>query len=866
MEDIIRSINVPDQQLQHNALQKLLDIAVQTEIIAVKQIIGMKDLLTDLFYSSAIFEENKPFLSDILSMVHILHDPITALRYRLGGNVIPLSVFGHQYIKKLLYAIYKEETSDEKVFNLIKEGIEFLISHNCECDAVDILIALGLERAIPFFPSDRVEAYILELRFYMDIESILVEYYMRQKNWVKMCIIMIKNRMKEMSIYENMDNVRMRKHDIAIDFWEEVKRVMTVCCEEEYFQILFVLGRCLIRLEEGLFDEIVALRGYSTTLKAKSLKVINRNYYPTINNLLHKDLELTDPFKIERFLKITIEKESYIKYAASIAIGNSFVHYGFLRDNFFFELKGIDLRTYSDTECVDLIPVIASLGLIKKNKIISPDDSDKKEKTAMDMYEDIIESFAFSESFSYKKSAALLAYSLMYNNYDSEHSLLALLIENLGSPCNYMKISSLLGIETLYAGSELEIILESLEPFLYSDNIETTAMTCFVLGSVFFGTMNKTLIDLFMGCIIERRSECDNYFFPLMLLGLSMLFLDCEEKVEPYSEDLREVGCDLLAKGFAYLGNGRCDVIETLIERLVEIDEEPEVTDNSIASKFENTNENVEASKDISENVDNKFVKMTIEEKKLFKSITYFSIALITLNDLHTRHLAKKIFIDNLPRDITNTIPLCLALLFPSEPDPEIIDAFSRSINSDNPITTILALAIIGAGTNNSQIVQMIEQQFPFHGKNVKILSLLRIALGIVALGKGTLSLTFFVYDKSILLKQNLIGMLGLFFLFINDNPPVLGKHSYLWFLLEQSIQNKHLFLLDKDLNIIRSNVRVGRPVPTAGVAGKPIGISGVVSHVSPVILGCDERAVIDDMSYCGFPEEIVVCKNVTNE
>lgn len=875
MEEILTSLHTTDPKVQNNALQAILTLSTQTDLTTLKQLIGMKESLTDLFYASDIFDDNKPLLSDILSVIYILYDPITALRYRLSGNLTPLSMFGHQYIKKLLNAIYKEETKDEKVFNLVKEGIEFLISHNCECDAVDILISLGLERAIPFFPSERVEAYILELRYYMEIESILVEYYLKQGNHVKMIIVMVKNRMKEMQIAEDLDNVRLNRPGVAIDFWEELKRVMSVCSEEEYLQILFILGRCLIRLEEGLFDEIITLRGKSTTLKSKSLKVINRNFYPIVNLNLHKDLELTEPFKIARFLKVNIDKDAYNKYAAAIAIGNSFVHYGFLRDDLLFESKGIDLSVLCENDKVELIPVIASLGLIKKNKPVAQDESGQEKATSMDLYEDLIESFAFSETFSYRKSASLLAYSLMYNTYDSEHSLLALLIENLGSPCRYMKISSLLGIETLYCGSELSLVLESLEPLLYSESVETTAMTCFVLGSVFFGSMNKTLIDLFMGAMVERRLEYDNPFYPLMLLGLGMLFLDCEEKVEAYIDDLKEVGADLLAKGFAYLGCGRCDVIETLIEKLVEFDEEPEVVEPEIivlneGTQPELTNEQAEGAEGEeaknalkTEEVED---KETEEEKRLFKGVAYLSIALLTLNDVHTRHLAKKIFIDNLARDQTNTIPLCLALLFPSEPDPEIIDALSRSINNENPTSTIIALAVIGAGTNNTQIVQMIEQQFSYHSKNTKMVSLLKIALGIIACGKGTLSLSFSVYDKSILLKQNLIGMLGLFFLFIHENSPVLGKHSYLWYLLEQSVLNKQLYLVDRDLNMVKGNIRVGRPVSTAGVAGRPVGISGVVSHVSPVILGCDERAVIDEIEYYGYPEDVVVCKDNIEE
>jgi len=248
------------------------------------------------------------------------------------------------------------------------------------------------------------------------------------------------------------------------------------------------------------------------------------------------------------------------------------------------------------------------------------------------------------------------------------------------------------------------------------------------------------------------------------------------------------------------------------------------------------------------------------------KSLLLFSIALLSLSDNHTRNIAKKMFINHSSKDKNNIIPLCLALLYSSEPDVEIIDCLSRSINSKEPINSILALGIVGAGTNNTRIGNLLEGQYFFNSKNTRVSSMLKVAQGLLYLGKGTLTLSPLFYDKTILNKKSFIGMVGLLSLFISEPSPVLGKHQFLFYLLEQCINNKFVMTLNSELDQEIITVRVGRPIMTVGMAGKPKGITAVVTHDSPVIVQSDEKGAIyeeEGWKYKGFVEDVVIIDKI---
>lgn len=857
METIISSLHNPNQELHLAALKSLLEISQRNDTTSLKLLIDNKDVLTDIYNTNIVNDENKKVLADILSTVYILTDPRLSLTYRLIGNVTEIGSFGHQYIKKILGTIVESATNDlnadESLFSLLLCSLKFLFEHNCECDAIDFMVELGIEHFIPYLidHSERVEVYLSELCYYIGIEYVLFDMYRRKKDWVKLVIILLRGSKKEKKkgkynltdviktidyeedIEISYNNINKIYRYVSGNFMEDLYFILCKCNVDEYIQILFILSRVNVYIDENFIKAILNVRNdQENNLTEITYKIMNGAYLSEINSFLHKDLQLTEPFPIEKFLKgiPKIDKDVTLKYFTSISISNGFVHRGYTKDSLFFTKESeyyADLNIICETDKLEIMAVLASIGMIKKNK--------NKNHPDYATYDALLESYMFSSGFSYRKSGALLAHAFQLNTYDDDHSLFALLAENLSASCRFMKSASLLGIENLYCGSNCQLVKETLIPILYSESIETVGLTCFTLGSCFYGTMDDELINVLMTIIIEKKTDIDSPFYLFILLGFSLLFLGCGEKVNVSEEFIEENNLGSILKGLAYLGTGRSDIIEELVDDFVYLDDR----------KDEKT-------------------PTELVHDNIIKGLILLSITLISLNDTHTRTIAKNLLSEQITRDKSNIIPLCLSLLYASEPDVEIVDAFSRSINGSQPINTILGLGIVGAGTNNTRIQNLLETQYAYHAKNTKISSMLKIAQGLVCLGKGTLSLSPLAYDKTVILKRPLIGLLGLVTMFIYDNYPLLSKHSLLFYLLEQSIGNKFVVTLNQNLEYENVNVRVGRPVQTVGMAGKPKGLSGIVMHESPVIIQCDEKGdIYEDEGYKfnGFVEDVLVVK-----
>ncbi|KAM0675133.1 26S proteasome non-ATPase regulatory subunit 2 [Gurleya vavrai] len=937
METIIQTLHQPDKNLHEPALQNLLSLTKKTDITTLKLLNDHRTVLTDLYNSDTLSQENKKTLSDILSLIYVLTDPNISLTYRLLGNTVPLGNFGHQYIKKLLSIIIteKKEKSNE-IIELIIDGIKFLFSHNCEVDGIDFLLELNMQDILPFFVDDhnfeRVETYVSECLFYeRKMENVLLSIYRRRKDYVKLVILLFRIGKEKLQSFIRMEDVSFGDCNSKLDFESynkgeifgyEMKKnlketlffILRTCEWNQFLQIIFILGRINYFFKEKNFLEILNFREESKDLenfdeKIKLVKsIINNKFLPTVNRFLHKDLQIISPFSIEKFIKgiPKLENEVTLRFFSPLCVANALVHCGFGYDSLLFTQDSeynVDLNTISENDKLELISIYGSLGLIRKNKVIQyqVQNEENKNTEAMEefnahygIYDELLEENAFSNSHSYKKSGALLALALQQNFDDSEHSLFALLSENLNTNCRYMKISSLLGLQYLYCGTNYQMSKNAVIPLIYSESVETCAMACFTLGSIFHGSGDSDLLNYFMTAYIEKKNDSDSPFFLLIVLGMALLFMNNEEIKDENYEFFRDNGIDSLIRGFVYLGKGRTDVIEDMINEYICIDDDDVEKHEDLKTITENQNKPVNegaSRKDVNveelKNEDNEQERNDLLEESLeleeenegkhehvfeldpiaiknIKAMNLIAISLISLNDTHTRNIVKKLLINQFLKDKNQIIPMCLSFLYASEPDVEIIDLLSRGVNYNTPVTSIFGLGLIGAGSNNTRIQNILEQQYQYQQKNSRCNSALKISQGLINLGKGTLTLSPLMFDKTLINKKCIIGLLALTVLSNNDTYPVFSKHGYLIMLLNQCIGNKFVVTINNELKEENITVRVGRPVQTVGMAGKPKGISAIVTHDSPIIVQSDEKAALyeeEGFNYEGFVEDIVVVK-----
>merc|ERR1719329_1492241 len=100
--------------------------------------------------------------------------------------------------------------------------------------------------------------------------------------------------------------------------------------------------------------------------------------------------------------------------------------------------------------------------------------------------------------------------------------------------------------------------------------------------------------------------------------------------------------------------------------------------------------------------------------------------------------------------NLRRALPLSLGLLSISNPQLPIMDSLSKLSHDQDQIVSqnaVFALGLIGAGTNNSRIAQMLRQLGGYYAKEPNHLFLVRIAQGLLHMGKGLMSLGPFSSD-----------------------------------------------------------------------------------------------------------------------
>jgi 26S proteasome regulatory subunit N1 len=99
-----------------------------------------------------------------------------------------------------------------------------------------------------------------------------------------------------------------------------------------------------------------------------------------------------------------------------------------------------------------------------------------------------------------------------------------------------------------------------------------------------------------------------------------------------------------------------------------------------------------------------------------------------------------------------------------SNPLIHVVDTLSR-LSHDNDkdvsLNACLALGLVGAGTNNARLAQMLRQLATYYAKEPSHIILVRVAQGLLHAGKGTLSLRPYHTDRFLLSPVALSGLLA---------------------------------------------------------------------------------------------------------
>jgi 26S proteasome regulatory subunit N1 len=220
---------------------------------------------------------------------------------------------------------------------------------------------------------------------------------------------------------------------------------------------------------------------------------------------------------------------------------------------------------------------------------------------------------------------------------------------------------------------------------------------------------------------------------------------------------------------------------------------------------------------------------------------------------------------------LRRAVPLALGLLHISNPKVTVIDTLSKlSHDADRDVAygAIFAMGLIGAGTNNARIAGLLRQLAAYYAKDSNSLFMVRIAQGMIYMGKGLLTLNPLFSDRLLLDSVSLGSMVVVIHAVLHLKDTILKSSHYLLFHLVPAMHPRWLITLDEDMKEIKVPVRVGAAVDVTGLAGRPKQITGFQTRTTPVLLNHGDRAELatdDYIAVTSILEDIVILKKNPN-
>jgi len=590
-----------------------------------------------------------------------------------------------------------------------------------------------------------------------------------------------------------------------LDDKEELKNIFNSTTDEaEKKQLALMMARQGILLEDEADGE------YSDILRNQNLS----EYFLALG----QDLDIMEPKTPEDIYKSSTDTNRTFSANVDSARANlastfvnAFVNAGFGRD----KLVSTDDGTkwmYKNKEH-GMMSAAASLGMVLMWDV-------EGSLTQIDKYTQVAED--------YIKAGALLAVGIV--NAGVRHSVdpAMWLGDTVDNKNPHIRIGSILGLGMAYNGSAREDITAQIAPVLEDGNasMEVLGTAALALGMINVGTGNGDITGALLTLLMEKDAaslSVTNARY--VALGLGLLYLGKQEMADVTLETLKTLThpigqyAHVTVEACAYAGSGNVLKIQSFL--------------NACADH--------------------------LQENNGFQGAAAFGIALVAMGEDIGTEMAGRAF-DHLLQYgepvIRRAVPLALGLLNLSNPKPQVMDLLSKlSHDSDEEVSygAIFALGLIGAGTNNSRVANMLKALASYYYKEANHLFVVRIAQGLVFLGKGTLSLTPYHSDKLIMSPTAMAGLLIVFHTCLDFKGLILKNAHYMLYCLASAMYPRMLMTFDENLRPLPVSVRVGQAVDTVGQAGKPKTITGFQTHNTPVLLGHGDRAELatDDYLPC---------------
>jgi 26S proteasome regulatory subunit N1 len=570
---------------------------------------------------------------------------------------------------------------------------------------------------------------------------------------------------------------------------------------------------------------------------------MNNTRLPDYYKALGKELNILDPKTPDDIYKTHLESSrtagltntDSARHNLASAFVNAFVNTGYGNDKLMLINEAKNSWVWKTKED-GMLSTSASLGLLLLWDV----------ETGLDK----IDSYTMVDD-NTVKAGAMLATGISNSGVRTDADpALALLgdEDNISSKNREIRLASIMGLGLAYAGSKEEL-LEILLPIVSDTSLDMqlSAMAALSLGMIFVGSANGEVTDALMNTLLDedRSKQLKDKWTRFMALGLALLFFGQQEEVDVILETLKALdhpaakSASVLTEVCAWAGTGAVLKIQQLLH------------------------------------ICNEHIEDESEEKKgdeLLQSYAVIGLSLVAMGedvgqDMILRTLGHLMHYGE--ANIRKAVPLALGLISPSNPQMKVYDTLSRySHDNDNDvaINAIFAMGLCGAGTNNARLAQLLRQLASYYHRDPNALFMVRIAQGLLHMGKGTLTVSPFHTDRQVLSRVAAAGLLTVLVSLIDAKSFIVGDSHYLLYYLATAMAPRFLITLDEDLQPLTVNVRVGQAVDIVGQAGRPKTITGWQTQSTPVLLAHGERAELEDEKYLSLTnvlEGVVILRKV---
>ncbi|KAH7907570.1 26S proteasome regulatory complex non-ATPase subcomplex Rpn1 subunit [Hygrophoropsis aurantiaca] len=876
LEMLVERLSEPNTELYRPALETLRTL-IRTSTSSMTSVPKPLKFLRPHYpalqklYDAWSASEDKSLFADILSVLAMTYsdtEPRGTLRYRLlsasllppASNIPEPGSWGHEYVRHLAAELGEEyvlrNEGDEDVVPspageakatpvklpgtvddlkaLAIECTTFFLRHNAEHDAVDLLFELEMVNRIAELVDAATYARVCA---YMDrcVGLLVAPDDVAFLRTIHAIYLRFSKFPEALSVAIRLNDPELIRQDFNASGNPTMRR-----------QLAFLLARAQVPLEwlQPIASEDADAE---EELPADIVECLSNIRLSTHFREFGKEVGVADPKSLEDVYKSHLEGSrtgatANVDSARANLAGtfvNAFVNAGFGNDKLMVEAEEGSSWVYKNKDH-GMMSATASLGL----SLLWDTDIGLSH----------VDKYTYSSE-EYIKAGALLATGLLNTGVrteaDAAIALLGEYVENKSVP---LKTSAIVGLGVAYAGSHREDLLAMLLPAVADDGVsmEIAALSALTLGFVFVGSGNGEITSTILQTLMEREDKAlDEKWGRFLALGLALLFVGLQDASDATLETLKAIEhpisqqAQILVEVCSYAGTGSVLRIQKLLHLCGE--------------HLEAVKEKEESEKKKEDGGEAEKKDEAGKPNDSYQAFAVLGVALIAMGEdvgaemsmrqfNHLMHYGDPI--------IRKSVPLALGLISSSNPQLPVLDTLSKySHDSDLQVAlnAIFAMGLVGAGTNNARLAQMLRQLAGYYYKEPDCLFMVRVAQGLVHMGKGTIGLNPFFSDRNVMSRTAVAGLLATITAFTDAKAFVLDRYHWMLYFLVTAMYPRFLITLDENLETSPVTVRVGQAVDTVGQAGKPRTISGFQTHQTPVRLGTMERAELATEEFIPF-------------